>query len=75
MAEIEAMDLGLPGDPLWPVYAAEAYARNNASEDCLYVDIWAPRAARTENLAVKATKRHWPSEEQRFVGPFFICRR
>jgi len=51
-AEIEAMDPGLPGDPLWPAYAAETYAQNNASEDCLYVDIWAPPAARTENLAV-----------------------
>ena len=51
-AEIEAMDPGLPGDPLWPAYAAETYAQNNASEDCLYVDIWAPPTARTENLAV-----------------------
>ena len=36
-AEIAAMDPGLPGDPLWPGYAAETYAQNNASEDCLYV--------------------------------------
>jgi para-nitrobenzyl esterase len=51
-AEIEAMDPGLPGDPLWPAYAAETYAQNNASEDCLYLEIWAPRAAGTENLPV-----------------------
>ena len=49
-AEVEAMDPGLPGDPLWPAYAAETYAQNNASEDCLYVDIWAPSAERTEKL-------------------------
>ena len=51
-AEVEAMDPGLPGDPLWPAYAAETYTQNNASEDCLYVDIWAPSAERTEKLAV-----------------------
>ena len=39
-AEVEATDPGLLGDPLWPGYVAETYAQNNASEDCLYVDIW-----------------------------------
>jgi para-nitrobenzyl esterase len=34
-AEVESVDPGLPGDPLWPGYAAETYAQNNASEDCL----------------------------------------
>jgi para-nitrobenzyl esterase len=51
-AEVEAMDPGLPGDPLWPGYAAETYAQNNASEDCLYVDIWAPSTKRAEKLPV-----------------------
>ena len=52
MAEVHAMDPGLPGDPLWPAYAAEAYAQNNASEDCLYVDIWTPSIEGAEKLPV-----------------------
>jgi len=51
-AEIAAMDPGLPGDPLWPGYAAETYAQNNASEDCLYVDIWIPATDPIEKLSV-----------------------
>ena len=51
-AEIETMDPGLPGDPLWPGYAAETYAQDNASEDCLYLDIWIPATGPAENLPV-----------------------
>ena len=51
-AEIETMDPGLPGDPLWPGYAAETYAQDNASEDCLYLDIWIPATGQAENLPV-----------------------
>jgi para-nitrobenzyl esterase len=52
MAEVGAMDPGLPGDPLWPAYAAEVYAQDNASEDCLYVDIWTPTFERDQKLPV-----------------------
>jgi len=51
-SEAKAMAPDLPGIPLWPAYAAETYSQNNASEDCLYVDIWAPTTAPAEKLPV-----------------------
>jgi para-nitrobenzyl esterase len=42
----------LPGIALWPAYAEETYSQNNASEDCLYVDIWTPATGPGEKLPV-----------------------
>src|SRR5262249_38509577 len=47
-----AMAPDLPGIPLWPAYAAAPYGQNNASEDCLYVDVWAQTTTPAEKLPV-----------------------
>src|SRR5262249_53093716 len=51
-SEVKAMNLELPGIALWPAYAEETYGQNNASEDCLYVDIWTPTTEPSERLPV-----------------------
>ncbi|MGW4399066.1 carboxylesterase/lipase family protein [Amycolatopsis nivea] len=39
---IAELDPGVPGIVSWPPYTPATYDQPNASEDCLYLDIWVP---------------------------------
>ncbi len=46
------IDPGVPGVIAGPLSVFEAYRHNDADEDCLYLDIWVPDAARLRDLPV-----------------------
>jgi para-nitrobenzyl esterase len=49
---IRDIDPGVPGIMAWPAYTPATYRHNQASEDCLYLDIWVPESAPRGGLPV-----------------------
>lgn len=49
---VKELDPGAPGIMAWPHYAGATYRQENASEDCLYLDIWVPDSEPGETLPV-----------------------
>lgn len=48
----DTIDPAAPGIPSWPAYVGETYSHETISEDCLYLDIWAPPAPPGAKLPV-----------------------
>jgi para-nitrobenzyl esterase len=49
---VRRIDPGVPGIMAWPPYTNATYRHNDASEDCLYLDIWVPESAPRGGLPV-----------------------
>ena len=48
----KALDPGVRGGDIYPAFVANTYAPQQASEDCLYLEIWAPKDAVGRGLPV-----------------------
>ncbi|KAI9824123.1 MAG: hypothetical protein M1819_001078 [Sarea resinae] len=49
---MNSLDPGLPGIMSWPSYTTRTYNQDDISEDCLYLNIWAPKISSNKKLPV-----------------------